>query len=94
MAHVVFPVRLEMWPLLTVETEVNGESKITNERGTSLVGSLGLSVLAALVGPIQKKNFNSFVLIAQQAGQAAVLGRLSLTVCDSVYSAHRISMFT
>ncbi len=28
-------------PLLTVETEVNGDAKITNERG--LVGSLGLS---------------------------------------------------
>jgi hypothetical protein len=31
----------EGWPLLTVETEVNGESKSTNERGPSLVGSLG-----------------------------------------------------
>ncbi len=28
----------EGWPLLTVETEVNGESKSTNERGPSLVG--------------------------------------------------------
>ncbi len=27
------------WPLLTVETEVNGDSKSTNERGPSLVGS-------------------------------------------------------
>ncbi len=33
----------EGWPLLTVETEVNGDSKSTNERGPSLVGSLGLS---------------------------------------------------
>jgi hypothetical protein len=32
----------EGWPLLTVETEVNGDSKSTNERGPSLVGSLGL----------------------------------------------------
>jgi hypothetical protein len=31
----------EGWPLLTVETEVNGDSKSTNERGRSL-GSLGL----------------------------------------------------
>ncbi len=30
-------------PLLTVETEINGDSKSTNERGPSLVGSLGLS---------------------------------------------------
>jgi hypothetical protein len=33
----------EGWPLLTVETEVNGDSKRTNERGPFLVGSLGLS---------------------------------------------------
>jgi hypothetical protein len=31
----------EGWPLLTVETEENGDSKSTNERGPSLVGSLG-----------------------------------------------------
>jgi hypothetical protein len=31
------------WPLLTVEAEVNGDSKSTNERGLSLVGSIGLS---------------------------------------------------
>jgi hypothetical protein len=36
-------VAREGWPLLTVETEVNGDSKSTNERGPSLVGSLGLS---------------------------------------------------
>jgi hypothetical protein len=28
----------EGWPLLTEETEVNGDSKSTNERGPSLVG--------------------------------------------------------
>jgi hypothetical protein len=27
---------IEGWPLLTVETEVNGDSKSTNERGPSL----------------------------------------------------------
>ena len=32
----------EGWPLLTVETQVNGDSKRTNERGPSLVGSLAL----------------------------------------------------
>jgi hypothetical protein len=31
----------ERWPLLTVETEVNGDSKSTNERGPSLVGLMG-----------------------------------------------------
>jgi hypothetical protein len=46
------------------------------------------SSLAALVGLVQNILFfltvhylNSFVPIAQQAGQAAVLGRLSLSVC-------------
>jgi hypothetical protein len=37
----------EGWPLLTVETDVNGDSKSTNERGSrgsSLVGSLSSSV--------------------------------------------------
>ncbi len=33
----------EGWPLLKVETEVNGDAKSTNERGPFLVGSLGLS---------------------------------------------------
>jgi hypothetical protein len=33
----------EGWLLLTVETEVNGNSKSTNEKGPSLVGSLGSS---------------------------------------------------
>ncbi len=33
----------ESWPLLAVETEVNGDSKSTDERGPSLVGSSGLS---------------------------------------------------
>jgi hypothetical protein len=60
-----------------------------------LVGSLGLScwykrfcsALATLVGPVQNTYFltvhyfNSFVPIAQQAGQAAVLGCLSLSMC-------------
>ncbi len=36
----------EGWPLLTFETEMNGDSKSTNERGPSLVGSLSLSCRA------------------------------------------------
>jgi hypothetical protein len=31
------------WPLQIVKIEVNGDSKSTNERGTSWVGSMGLS---------------------------------------------------
>ncbi len=34
---------IERWTLLTVETEVNGESKSKNERGSFLAGLLGLS---------------------------------------------------
>ncbi len=85
----------EGWPLLTVETEVNGSSKRTNEKGFFLGWFVGLvvpvqeifgSALAALVGPVQNifflilHYFNSFVPIGQQAGQAAVLGRLSLSM--------------
>jgi hypothetical protein len=33
----------EGWPLLTIETEKNGDSQSTNQRGSSLVGSLSLS---------------------------------------------------
>jgi hypothetical protein len=48
-------------PLLTVETEVNGDLKRTNERGPFLVGSSGCragtrdfcSALAALDGPVK-----------------------------------------
>ncbi len=45
------------------------------------------SALAAQVGPVQNiffltvHYFNDFVPIAQQAGQAAMLGRLSVRVC-------------
>jgi hypothetical protein len=85
-------------PLLTVETEVNGDFKVktTNERGPSLFGSLGLSCRykrfasclgRPIVGPVQNIFFlalhssSSFVPIAQKAGQAVVLGRLSLNMC-------------
>jgi hypothetical protein len=86
----------EGWFPLTVETEVNGDSKRTNERGPSLVGSLGLSwqykrFLFCLgcssrsstkyFFPHRIHYFNYFFPIAQQAGQAAGLGRLSLSVC-------------
>jgi hypothetical protein len=86
----------ESWSLQTVKTEVNGDSKSTNERGSSLVGSLGLMCwwykrflfcLGGSSGPVQNISFltvhyfNAFASIAQQAGQAAVPGRLSLRMC-------------
>jgi hypothetical protein len=78
-----------VWPLRNVETGVNGDSKSTNERGPSFFVRLACRVppvqeifilpMTALVGPVHY--FNSFVPIAQPAGQAVVLGRLSLSMC-------------
>jgi hypothetical protein len=75
------------WPLLTVEAEVNGASKRTNDRGPSSVCSLdkrSCPVLDALVSTVQNIIFLTIhfftlsVPIAQQPGLAVVLGRLSL----------------
>ncbi len=61
-------------PLLTVETEVNGDFKVktTNERGPSLFGSLGLSCrykrFASCLGrpsrPSSKYFFYSFFIVS------------------------------
>jgi hypothetical protein len=58
------------------------------------------SALAALLGPVQiiffltVHSFNSFVPIAQQARQAAVLGRLSVSMClCSKLSASSVQIF-
>ncbi len=51
------PVRetREGWPLLTVETEVNGDSKSTNKRVLLVpVQEISVLPLAVLVGPEQK----------------------------------------
>ena len=85
------------WPLLTVETEVNEVSKRTNERGPFLAGALGLPCwykrfffsFGFSSRPITEYIFPYHTIfqflcphpIAQQAGQAAVLGRLPLIVC-------------
>ncbi len=70
-----------------------GYSKRTNESVPLLVGSwacrAACSALVALVGPVQNifslalAYFSSFVPIAHQAGQAAVLGRMSLRVVSA-----------
>jgi hypothetical protein len=69
---------------------VNGDSKSTNERGTSSVGSLGLSCrykrFLFCLGCSNRPSTNYFfhrtvVPIAQQAGQATVPGRLSTSMC-------------
>ncbi len=79
----------EGWPLPTVETEVNGYSKSTNERGPSLVGSLGCRAGTryfchsnwTTTKYLFLTGHYSFVPIAQQAGQAFVLVRLYLSMC-------------
>jgi hypothetical protein len=82
----------EVWPLLTVETEVNGNSKSTNERGPFLVGSLGLPYrykrllfsLGCSSRPCTKYFFPHRTLFqislspSPAAGQAAVLSCLFL----------------
>jgi hypothetical protein len=90
--------RLERgWPLLIVETEVNGDSKSTNERGSSLVGLLGLpcrykrflpclgcsSQPSTNIFSLTIHYFNSCVPIAQQAGHWAGnrAGSPSLSMC-------------
>ncbi len=75
----------------TVETEVNGDSKSTNEKGPSLDGSFGKSCrykrLLFCLGcssRLSTKYFFSsppYTIILFQAGQAAVLGSLSLSLC-------------
>jgi hypothetical protein len=63
--------------MLTVETEVNGDSKSTNERGPSLVGSLGWAItkdfnpaLAALVSSVQ----NIFLLTVYNLNLCVPIG--------------------
>jgi len=85
----------EGWPLLNVETEANGVSWNKNERGPSLVGSLGsscwynrfLSCLGCSSQPstnvifLTERFFTLWVPVAQKPGQAVVLGRQSLFLC-------------
>jgi hypothetical protein len=77
-------------PLLTVESDVNGGSKSTNEmvhpwlvrwacRASTRDFCSALAALKYFFLAIQY--FNSFVPISQQAGQAVVLGCLSLSMC-------------
>ncbi len=84
-------VTREGWPLMTFETEVNGDLKSADERGPFLVGSLGPScrykrLLSCYGQPIQN-NFSSphttfiYVPIAQQPGQVVMQCCLSLKVC-------------
>jgi hypothetical protein len=75
----------EGWPLLAVETDVNGDSKSANERGPSLVGSMGSSCqytrfFSAVVGQIQ----NNFQFLCDAAFYGYFLEFLNiLYFCDS-----------
>ncbi len=84
----------EGWPLLTVKTEVNGDSRSTYEMPWLIGWLVGFVMpvrtialrpaLAALAGPVlniissPQHFFTLLVPIAQQRGLAVVLGRLSL----------------
>ncbi len=85
----------EGWPLLTVETEVNGDLKRTIDRGPSLVGLLDSTCRynripsclgCSLVSPVQNiiflivHFFTLLIPITQQPGQVGVLGRMSLYI--------------
>ncbi len=82
-------------PLLTIELRRMETHGVLMKKGSFLGWSVGLvlplqkllSCLGALVGPVQNifflavDYFNSFVPVAKQGGQAAVLGRMSLSMC-------------
>ncbi len=83
----------EGWPLLTVETE--GTQRVQMKEVLpwlvrwlvmpvqEILFSLGCSCRqnTNLFFPHRRHYFNSFDTIAQQPGQAAELGRLSLSMC-------------
>jgi hypothetical protein len=84
----------EGWPLLTLETEANGDLRGTYKRGSFLCWFVGLVtpvqeifVLPWLLSPVQNivfltaHYFTSYGFIAQQAGQAVVPRHLSLNRC-------------
>ncbi len=61
----------EWWPLLTVETDLNGDSKSANERGPSLVRVF--FALASLVCPVQFiKNAVAFLSIKKKIGKNTI----------------------
>jgi hypothetical protein len=79
-----------------VETDANGDSKSTNERGLPWVVLWALQAgtrdfypaMPALVGPVRNIFSSPYTIsinlspcIAQHAGQAVVQGRASLNVC-------------
>ncbi len=83
------------WPLLTAETEANGDSWCTYERKHSVFGSMGLtcpynrflSCFDSSCRPstkyfffLHRSLFHFIVPIAQKAGQAVVPRRLSLNI--------------
>ncbi len=78
----------EGWLLLSVETEANGDSSSTYERGPSLAVSLGLScrykrfcpALSALVGPVQNIFSSQYTNSLYFSPAPSQLGRQSCRV--------------
>jgi len=78
----------EEWPLLTLETETNGDSGSTYESVLPRLGCWAYRALAALVSPVQNIFLHCTVYttallvpIAQQAWQAVVPHHLSHIMC-------------
>ncbi len=79
-------------PLLTVETEVNWGLKSTNERGRSLVGSLGLSCwykmflfcFGCSVDQVQIFLPSPFTILIPLSTSLSKLGRLSFSMCSFI----------
>jgi hypothetical protein len=87
----------EVWPLLTVETEVNGDSRSTNLRGPSMVGSLGslcrykrfLYCLGCCIFFLALHYLSLLVPIAHQLGkQSRWLTCLLICVSGEYFSEH------
>jgi hypothetical protein len=77
----------EGWPLLTVETEVNGDLKSTNERGPSLVGSLGLSCWCSYNRFFPHRTLLQFLFPHPPASWAGSRAGSPVSVC--VYGLHQ-----
>jgi hypothetical protein len=98
----------EGWPLLPVETEANGDTKSTNERGPSLVGLLGsscrykiyLSCLGCSSRPSKKYFFHHrtlFIFICLRRRRASGAGCRSgslLLICVSDWKNREYLAFT
>ncbi len=79
----------DWWPLLTVKTGLNGDSKSTNERRSLIGWFVGLVYKKFLFGPLQQKCFSSYTISILLSPSPSKLGRqpcwaACLLVCVSL----------